>query len=93
MLLITNNTLSVSAEEVDVVSSEGIDEITPKQVVIQALEVFEVATRKSQIEGITPEDAESIHIFLPGITQKYHEAKILSACPGTNIRGFYYPFR
>lgn len=88
MLLIPNSALSVSAEMVGVASSEGTEKNTPTQVALQAPEVFEIATRKSQIEGVTPEGAESIHIFLPGVTQEYHEAKILSARPGTNIRGF-----
>lgn len=88
MLLIPNSTLSVSAEEVNVASSEEIDEITPTQVALQASEVFEVATRKSHVEGVTPENAESIHIYLPGDTQEYREARILSARPSTNIRSF-----
>lgn len=103
MLLIPNSALDVNAAELDDTTIESeqsiaeeaeetdeldLQEVTPAQVSLEAPETYEVATRDSYIEGITPENAEEIRVFLPGDTEEYHVANILSQNPFTGERAF-----
>lgn len=56
---------------------------------IDAPEVYDLATRKSpSVEGITPEGAEEIRVYLPGDSQDYRVANILSENPFTGVSAF-----
>lgn len=76
-----------NAEEV--IDSFGFTVIIEAPEAPEAPEVYDIATQKSnRVEGITPEGAEEIRVYLPNDTEEYREARILSARPGTNTRSF-----